>query len=304
MTQPKPPQTQNQSVASVEPDAPLFSASAAIEASQAASGTPSAFGSRFVNANQNAENTPTENNIQSGRYEKLRVIWGDEALHNIMNAHVLVIGCGGVGSNCTEALARGGVGHITILDRDVVSESNINRQAIAYYSTLGMRKVDVMEGMIKDINPSAKVTKIYNFLRQEEMKEFLDAYTQDVDYVIDAIDTISAKLKLAELAPNYSFKLISSMGGGNKLQPECFKIADLYETVNCPLCRIMRKEGRKRGIKQLKVLYSCEQPRKTNPEGNWERHERKSLGTASFVPPIFGQMIAGEVLRDLAGVTL
>ena len=163
-----------------------------------------------------------------------------------MNAHVLVLGIGGVGSNCTEALARGGVGKLTILDRDVVEESNINRQSIAFYSTLGKRKVDVMEAMIKDIDPEAQVKKVFGFLRQEEMESFLDEYARDVDYVVDAIDTISAKLKLAELAPNYSFKLISSMGGANKIHPECFKIADLYDTVNCPLCRIMRKEGRKR----------------------------------------------------------
>ena len=234
------------------------------------------------------------------RYEKLRTLWGEEGLRQIMDARVLVLGVGGVGSNCIEALARGGVGHLTILDRDVVAESNINRQAIAFYSTLGRRKVDVMEAMIKDINPEAQVTKIFDFLRQEEMAEFLDAYARDVDYVVDAIDTVSAKLKLAELAPNYDFKLISSMGGANKMHPECFKIADLYETVNCPLCRIMRKEGRKRGIKQLKVLYSCEQPLETEVAADWERHERSDLGTASFVPPIFGQMIAGEVLRDLA----
>ncbi len=235
------------------------------------------------------------------RYEKLRTLWGEEGLRRIMDAHVLVLGVGGVGSNCIEALARGGVGRLTILDRDVVAESNINRQAIAFYSTIGKRKVDVMSAMIEDINPEAQVTKIFGFLRQEEMMEFLDAHACDVDYVVDAIDTVSAKLKLAELAPNYSFKLISSMGGANKIHPECFKIADLYETVNCPLCRIMRKEGRKRGIQQLKVLYSCEQPLETEVEAGWDRHERSDLGTASFVPPIFGQMIAGEVLRDLAG---
>lgn len=262
--------------------------------SELANGQPSEGVSESAREDAQADAIPA-------RYEKLQTIWGDEALQRIMDAHVLVLGVGGVGSNCIEALARGGVGRLTILDRDVVAESNINRQAIAFYSTIGKRKVDVMEAMIKDINPEAEVTKIFGFLRQEEMRAFLDEYAADVDYVVDAIDTISAKLKLAELAPEYSFKLISSMGGANKIQPECFKIADLYETVNCPLCRIMRKEGRKRGIKQLKVLYSCEQPLETEVEAGWERHERKDLGTASFVPPIFGQMIAGEVLRDLAG---
>ena len=160
------------------------------------------------------------------------------------------------------------------------------------------------------VSKAEQFFKIENFGDPENMEinhhvvEALKAKAimkRDVDYVVDAIDTISARLKLAELAPNYSFKLISSMGGANKIHPECFKIADLYDTVNCPLCRIMRKEGRKRGIKQLKVIYSCEQPVDTNMGSDWERVERKDLGTASFVPPIFGQMIAGEVLRDLAG---
>ena len=236
------------------------------------------------------------------RYEKLKTLWGEDALRAIVNAHVLVLGIGGVGSNCTEALARGGVGKLTILDRDVVEESNINRQSIAFYSTLGKRKVDVMEAMIKDINPEAQVKKVFGFLRQEEMESFLDEYARDVDYVVDAIDTISAKLKLAELAPNYSFKLISSMGGANKIHPECFKIADLYDTVNCPLCRIMRKEGRKRGIRSLRVLYSCEQPVDVPVREGAARRERSNLGTASYVPPIMGQMIAGEVIRTLAGI--
>ena len=229
------------------------------------------------------------------------MLLGSDALARLRRSRVAVLGLGGVGSWCAEALARAGVGALTLVDEDTVSESNINRQSIAFYSTLGKRKVDVMEAMIKDINPEAQVKKVFGFLRQEEMESFLDEYARDVDYVVDAIDTISAKLKLAELAPNYSFKLISSMGGANKIYPECFKIADLYDTVNCPLCRIMRKEGRKRGIKQLKVIYSCEQPVDTNMGSDWERVERKDLGTASFVPPIFGQMIAGEVLRDLAG---
>ena len=195
------------------------------------------------------ETPQTQYDELPARYEKLKTLWGEDALRAIVNAHVLVLGIGGVGSNCTEALARGGVGKLTILDRDVVEESNINRQSIAFYSTLGKRKVDVMEAMIKDINPEAQVKKVFGFLRQEEMESFLDEHARDVDYVVDAIDTISAKLKLAELAPN----------------------------------------------------YSCEQPVDTNMGSDWERVERKDLGTASFVPPIFGQMIAGEVLRDLAG---
>ena len=136
----------------------------------------------------------------------------------------------------------------------------------------------------------------------EDVPEFLDAYADRVDYVVDAIDTISAKLAVAQYADAHGVRLVSSMGAANKLRPEAFRFADVFDTVNCPLCRIMRKEARKRGIRRLRVLYSCEQPVPVPVREGAERRERSNLGTASFVPPIMGQMIAGEVLCALAGV--
>lgn len=231
---------------------------------------------------------------------KLELIMGREGVARLASSTVMVLGLGGVGSNCTEALARGGVGHFVIVDHDVVQESNINRQAIAFHSTLGQRKIDVMRAMIADINPSAQVEALDTFVLAENVPAFLGAYAHRVDYVVDAIDTISAKLALAEYADREGIRLISSMGAANKLRPECFRVADVYDTVNCPLCRIMRKEGRKRGIKHLRVLYSCEEPVRVPTRVGASRHERSNLGTASYVPPIMGQMIAGEVIRELA----
>lgn len=237
-----------------------------------------------------------------GATSKLELIMGREGVERLAASTVMVLGVGGVGSNCMEALARGGVGHFVVVDHDVVQVSNINRQAIAFHSTIGRKKVDVARAMIADINPSAQVEALDRFILAEDVPAFLDEYASRVDYVVDAIDTISAKLAIAQYADAHGLRLISSMGAANKLQPECFRVADVYDTVNCPLCRIMRKEGRKRGIRQLRVLYSCEQPVDVPVSEGATRRERSNLGTASFVPPIMGQMIAGEVLCELAGV--
>lgn len=242
--------------------------------------------------------------MEENATSKLEIILGREGVTRLRAATVMVLGVGGVGSNCVEALARGGVGGLVLLDRDVVEESNINRQAIAFHSTVGRRKVDVARAMVADINPACVVETHHRFLRAEDMEDFLTPYVGRVQYVVDAIDTVSAKLQLAVVAQRLGLPLISSMGAANKLQPECFRIADLYDTVNCPLCRIMRKEGRKRDITQLKVLYSCEQPVETEARPGAARRERSDLGTASFVPPIMGQMIAGEVIRQISGVSV
>ena len=193
--------------------------------------------------------------------EKLELVMGAEGLARLASAHVAVLGLGGVGSNCVEALARGGVGNLFLVDRDIVQASNINRQAIAFRSTLGRRKVDVMRAMVADINPLAAVETRHMLVLRENLGELLDemrAWAEAdggaLDYVVDAIDTVSAKLALAEIAQERGITLISSMGAANKLHPEALRIADLYDTVNCPLCRIMRKEGRKRGIRRLRVL--------------------------------------------------
>ena len=237
---------------------------------------------------------------------KLRVILGDAGLEALSGTSVAVFGVGGVGSNCVEALARGGVGCLAIVDRDVVSPSNINRQAIAFHSTVGMRKVDVMEAMVHDINPGCEVVKRDDFVLAENVGEIYDALLAacggHIDYVVDAIDTVSTKLALALLAQERGIRLISSMGGAMKLHPECLRVDDIHNTVNCRLSRVMRKECRRRGIKRLRVLYSCEQvAAATAPEGT-ERSERAGMGTASWMPPIMGQIIAGEVIRAISGV--
>ena len=218
---------------------------------------------------------------------------------------VLLLGCGGVGSNCCEALARGGIGHFVILDKDIIAPSNINRQAIAFHSTIGKRKVDVMEAMIHDINPAATVIKRTEYILSENTDDFFYSVLEQaggkIDYVVDAIDTISAKLTVAKYAQDHDIRLVSSMGGGNKLHPECLRFADIFDTVRDPMSRIMRKECKKRGIKSLHVLFSCEESVKTQRRDPSNIHERTELGTASFMPPIMGQMIAGEVIRKISG---
>lgn len=249
-----------------------------------------------------SENTPQ---APETRDTKLEIIMGREALDKLADATVLVLGCGGVGSNCCEALARGGIGHFIILDKDVLAPSNINRQAIAFHSTLGRRKVDVMEAMIHDINPEATVIKRTDYILPENIDAFfsevIDAAGGHIDYVVDAIDTISAKLAVALYAQEHDLKLVSSMGGGNKLHPECLRFSDIFKTVRDPMSRIMRKECKKRGIRSLWVLSSCEEPVRTRPRNPENIHERTELGTASFMPPIMGQMIAGEVIRQISG---
>lgn len=237
---------------------------------------------------------------------KLYPVLGEEAVARLAAATVLVFGCGGVGSNCIEALARGGVGHFAVVDRDVVSVSNINRQAIAFHSTIGRPKVEVMAAMIRDINPEATVAAFDPFVNADNVAtvydEILEAVGGRIDYVVDAIDTFSAKLALAALAQERGFRLISSMGGAMKLHPECLRITDIKKTVNCRFSRIMRKECRKRGIRRLKVIYSCEQAKVATGKPGAARSERSGMGTVSFMPPIIGQMIAGEVIREISGV--
>jgi len=233
---------------------------------------------------------------------KLEVILGSEGVRKLASSTVMVLGLGGVGSNCVEALARGGIGRFVIVDGDVVQASNINRQAIAFRSTIGCKKVDATRDMIADIDPSIQVIAIDAFVLKEQVDALLNPYREEVDYVIDAIDTVSTKLALAEYADRTGTRLISSMGAANKLHPELLQFADIYDTVSCPLCRIIRKEARKRGIGGLRVLYSREAPVQTVRPADADRHDRADLGTASFMPAIMGMMIAGEVIRSLSGV--
>lgn len=234
-------------------------------------------------------------------FSRTELLIGAEGLENLRNATVMVLGVGGVGSHCIEALARSGVGKLILVDNDKVSQTNINRQSIAYQSTVGEYKTKLMRDRIWDINPAADVVTYEMFVLPENLNEI---FKGKVDYIIDAIDTVTAKLALVEYAKEHEIPLISCMGTGNKLHPEMFEITDISKTSVCPLCKVMRKELKNRGIYHLKVLYSKEKPIDTSGADTGEdKGMRRSLpGSIAFVPPVAGLMIAGQVIREIAGV--
>ncbi len=234
-------------------------------------------------------------------YSRTELLIGEEGVSRLKKSSVMVFGVGGVGSHCIEALARSGVGKLILVDNDVVSMTNINRQSIAYHSTVGKYKTEIMRDRIKDICPEIEVVTYETFVLPENIDTL---FTEKVDYIIDAIDTVTAKLALVEMAKEKNIPIISSMGTGNKLHPERFEVTDIYKTSVCPLCKVMRKELKARGIRKLKVLYSKEQPVDTSGKVIEEKMgKRRSLpGSISFVPPVAGLIIAGEVVRELAGV--
>lgn len=234
-------------------------------------------------------------------YSRTELLLGEEGVSKLKKSSVMVFGVGGVGSHCIEALARSGVGKLILVDNDIVSVTNINRQSIAYHSTVGRYKTEIMKERIKDICPQIEVITYEMFVLPENIETL---FQEQVDYIIDAIDTVTAKLALVELAKEKNIPIISSMGTGNKLYPEKFKITDIYKTSVCPLCKVMRKELKARGIRKLKVLYSDEQPIDTSGRVTGEDlGMRRSLpGSISFVPPVAGLIIAGEVIRELAGI--
>lgn len=223
-------------------------------------------------------------------FSRMEWIIETEEFHKLRNATVMVLGVGGVGSHCIEALARGGVGKLILVDHDKVSVTNINRQSIAYHSTVGRFKTEVMGERIADICSETKVVTYETFVTAENLDTL---FTEPVDYVVDAIDNVTAKLALAVYADEHQIPLISCMGTGNKLHPELFEITDIMKTSVCPLCKVMRKELKNRGISHLKVLYSKEQPR--NAGG-------RTPGSISYVPPVAGLLIAGQVIRELAEI--
>lgn len=234
-------------------------------------------------------------------FSRMELLIGKECVESLRKKTVLVFGVGGVGSHCIEALARSGVGHLILVDNDTVSLTNINRQSIAYHSTIGKYKTEVMKEKIRDICPQTEVTVYETFVLEENVAELLEA---EIDYIVDAIDTVTAKLAIAKIAEERNIPLISSMGTGNKLHPELFEITDITKTSVCPLCKVMRKELKNRGVAHLKVLYSKEKP--VDVSGNMteeEKGKKRSLpGSISFVPPVAGLIIAGEVIRNLAGI--
>lgn len=243
------------------------------------------------------------------QYARTELLIGEDGLKRLKDSSVMVFGVGGVGSHCTEALARSGVGRLILIDNDAVSVTNINRQSIAYHSTIGRMKTEVMRERIRDIDPAITVRTYETFVLPDNLADLLDQAEKStegkIDYIIDAIDTVSAKIALVEESLKRGIRLISSMGTGNKLHPELFEIADLADTSVCPLCRVMRRELKQRGIMHLKVLYSKEKPVDTCGRSTGEDSgARRSLpGSISFVPPVAGLLIAGEVIRELAGIS-
>lgn len=233
--------------------------------------------------------------------DRLQLMLGDQGLALLREARVAVLGLGGVGSSCAEALARGGVGRLVLLDRDVVTPSNINRQALAFHSTIGKPKAEVMREMVLDINPETEVCAVHAFLDKDALPQQMDGLGR-LDYVVDAIDTVAQKLRLAAWCQERGVPELSAMGGANKLDPCRLRFARIEDTVNCPLARIMRKECRRRGIHGLRVLYSDEEPVRMEKisDEQWLR-EGPLLGTMSYLPPIMGQMLASRVIRDLLG---
>lgn len=240
---------------------------------------------------------------------RTELLIGKDGLDKLRNSKVVIFGVGGVGSYTIEALARAGVGELIIIDDDTVCLTNLNRQVHATYDTISKPKVDVMKARIESINRNCKVITHQVFVKEENIAEII---SDDVDYVVDAIDTVSAKLGLAEYCYKKGIRIISSMGTGNKLDPTQFKVTDVFKTKVCPLAKVMRHELRKRGIEKLKVIYSEEVPIKPAYDvvtcktgcvctGGTKKCaiKRQIPGSISFVPPVAGMIIGGEVIKDI-----
>lgn len=241
---------------------------------------------------------------------RTELLIGKDALDKLAKSKVMVFGVGGVGSFTVEALARAGVGNLILVDDDTVCLTNLNRQIHATYKTISKNKVEVMKERVLSVNRNCNVETIQVFVTPDSLEEIIP---DDVDYVVDAIDTVSAKIALAVYCEQKGIKLMSSMGTGNKLNPAEFKVADIYNTKVCPLAKVMRYELRKRGVKKLKVVYSEEMPRKPKVEdvvtcktgcvctGGTKKcsAKRQIPGSVSFVPPVAGMIIASEVVKDL-----
>lgn len=248
------------------------------------------------------------------QFSRTELLLGPESMEKLAGTRVAVFGIGGVGGYTAEALARSGVGAFDLIDDDKVCLTNVNRQIIATRKTVGQYKVDVMEERILDINPRAQIDKHRCFYLPETAQEFR---FEDYDYVVDAVDTVTAKLDIILRAQQAGVPVISAMGAGNKLDPAKLKVGDIYSTEMCPLARVMRRELKKRGVRALKVVYSTEQPIRPleDPSISCREHcicppgtqrkctDRRDIpGSVSFVPSVAGLLIASEIVRDIAGI--
>ncbi len=234
------------------------------------------------------------------QFERLELLIGSEAIDKLKNSKVAIFGVGGVGGYVTEALARSGVGSFVLVDNDVVSVTNLNRQIIALHSTVGRSKVEVMAERIRDINPDAKVELKQCFFLPETAGEFdFGSY----DYVADAVDTIAAKVEIISKAKEAGVPVISSMGAGGKLNPSMFEVADISKTSVCPLAKAMRRELRLKGIKDVKVVYSKEEPIRNIVGGTADPESGRHVpGSSAFTPSVAGLIMASEIIKDLSGI--
>ena len=241
----------------------------------------------------------------SNEFSRMELLIGKETIDKLNNSKVAVFGIGGVGSYVVEGLARSGIGNFVLVDNDEVALSNINRQIIATHKTIGIPKVEVAKQRILDINPNANVQIFKEFF----MPDTIGIIDETLDYIVDAVDTVTAKIELVMRANKYKIPIISCMGTGNKLDPTRFEVTDIYKTSVCPLAKVMRKELKERGVKKLKVVYSKEEPIKLEHQNfvnedldfdkNFPQNKKIVPGSISFVPSIAGLIIAGEVIKDL-----
>lgn len=240
-------------------------------------------------------------------FSRTEMLVGPQGIKALSGATVVVFGVGGVGSHAIEALARCGIGRLALVDNDTVSLTNLNRQSIAMHSTIGRPKTLVMKEKIRDLCPRTQVMTFEQFVLPQNLDMLFDtimsqtAPSGSISYILDAIDTVTAKLALASYAERNQIPIISSMGTGNKLHPELFRISDISATSVCPLCRIMRKELKARSIKKLQVCWSPEPPLTPGPSEEKPGMRRAMPGSISFVPPVAGLLMAGQIARDLCG---
>ena len=230
---------------------------------------------------------------------RTELLIGEDGIEKLHNSKVIVFGIGGVGSFVVEALTRAGVGNLILVDNDTICISNLNRQIHATQATVGNVKVEAMKARVLSINPNCKVEAKQEFITADNIQEIIP---NDIDYVVDAIDTVTSKLALAEYCYKNDIKLIASMGTGNKIDPTQFRVTDVFKTKVCPLAKVMRAELRKRGVKKLKVVYSEEIPMVPNKGRAVPSQKRQTPGSISFVPPVAGMIIGGEVIKDLTGL--